>query len=55
MDGTLRKADAASEQINEPANPKHYWRYRFHLDIETLQDANILNDKIKNLIMNHTR
>lgn len=55
MDGTLRKADAASEQINEPANPKHYWRYRFHLDIETLQKSEAFNIKIKDMVQKYGR
>ncbi|GAA0156538.1 hypothetical protein LIER_14016 [Lithospermum erythrorhizon] len=41
---------APEETINDPTNPKHYWRYRAHVTIETL-----LNDKehmmlIKDLI-----
>ena len=32
----LRLADATAERINIPANPKHYWRYRMHLNIEDL-------------------
>ena len=32
----LRLADQNAERINIPANPKHYWRYRMHLNIEDL-------------------
>lgn len=35
-DETLRLPDADAERINIPANPKHYWRYRMHLNIEDL-------------------
>lgn len=34
MDPFIPKLEPALERINEPANPKHYWRYRvpFHID-----------------------
>lgn len=35
-DEDLRLPDADAERINIPANPKHYWRYRMHLNIEDL-------------------
>ena len=40
----LRLADQNAERINIPANPKHYWRYRMHLNIEDLaKDASYMN------------
>ena len=50
MDGTLRRPNAAAEQINEPSNPKHYWRFRFHLPLEQLIEEEKLNEKIKRLV-----
>ena len=35
-DEALRLPDADAERINIPANPKHYWRYRMHLNIEDM-------------------
>lgn len=35
-DEALRLPDANADRINIPANPKHYWRYRMHLNIEDL-------------------
>lgn len=35
-DSMLRRPDPAEEQINIPSNPRHYWRYRMHLPLETL-------------------
>lgn len=32
----LRNNNPRSEQINDPANPNHVWRYRLHLNIEQL-------------------
>lgn len=36
VDEKLRLPDQNAERINIPANPKHYWRYRMHLNIEDL-------------------
>jgi len=55
MDDDLKKSNAASEQINEPSNPKHYWRYRFHIPVEDLKDAVRLNAKIKNMVQRSGR
>ncbi|MFD2786248.1 4-alpha-glucanotransferase [Hymenobacter rubripertinctus] len=32
----LRREDALAEQINVPANPIHFWKYRFHIPLEDL-------------------
>jgi len=48
-EGVCRK-DENSERINIPANPKHYWKYRMHLHLETLLNADELNEKITLLI-----
>ncbi len=50
MDGQWRCPHAQSERINIPANPRHYWRWRMHLTLEQLQQADTLNDKIRTLI-----
>jgi 4-alpha-glucanotransferase len=55
MDTALRKKDVLSEQINEPSNPKHYWKYRFHINIEDLNNATDLNKKIKYLVLKSGR
>lgn len=31
-----------SEQINEPSNPTHYWRYRMHITVEELRKQEML-------------
>jgi 4-alpha-glucanotransferase len=43
MDGELRRKDVDAERINVPANPKNYWRYRMHLTLEKLQQAEEFN------------
>ena len=50
IDDQLRRQDAQDEQINEPSNPKHYWRFRFHLNMEDLIKSNHFNEKLKNLV-----
>ena len=50
MDEQLRRTDVEAERINVPANPRHYWRYRMHLNIEELLNATGLNQLIRSLI-----
>lgn len=50
IDEKLRFADANAERINIPANPRYYWRYRMHLNIEDLIANKEYNDNIKELI-----
>jgi len=49
-DGNLRRADAAAERINVPANPRHYWRYRMHLTLETLLEAETFTARLRELV-----
>lgn len=41
---------AAEETINDPTNPKHYWRYRVHVTLESLMKDNDLKTVIKDLV-----
>ncbi len=50
MDGTLRRENPAEERINVPANPKHYWRYRLHLPLEELAEAEDFNGQLTDLL-----
>ncbi len=50
IDTDLRRMDAMAEQINEPSNPKHYWRFRFHMNIEDLLGQTKFNEQIKDMI-----
>lgn len=50
MDATLRHPDPAAEQINVPAVPDHYWRYRMHLTLEQLDAATAFNEKLRGLV-----
>lgn len=50
IDEQLRLPDANAERINIPANPKHYWRYRMHLNIEDMMGCEALTATIKTLV-----
>lgn len=50
MDSRLRRVEAAAEQINEPSNPQHYWRFRFHKTLEELLLEDGLNEKIEAMV-----
>lgn len=46
----LRNPDPTAEQINNPADPNHYWRYRMHIDVDTIRADQSFNDKVRALI-----
>ena len=50
IDEYLRFADPKGERVNIPANPRHYWRYRMHLNIEELVACHEYNQNITDLI-----
>lgn len=50
LDEKLRLPDADAERINIPANPRHYWRYRMHINIEDLIADKEYNNAIKELV-----
>lgn len=54
-DGTLRRQDPREEQINIPANPNHYWRYRMHITLEKLCSETQFNQSISDMIAKSKR
>lgn len=50
MDGDLRRRVPTDEQINDPANPHHYWRYRMHIPLSELHAAQNFNESLETLI-----
>ena len=50
IDEKLRLSDPNAERINIPANPRHYWRYRMHLTIEQLMQADEFNREVTILV-----
>jgi 4-alpha-glucanotransferase len=55
VDGELRSDDTHNERINVPANPRNYWRYRMHLYVEDLIDADDLNRTLNLMVKNSGR
>lgn len=37
INGVIRRKNPREEQINVPANSRHYWRYRMHLTVDELR------------------
>ena len=50
IDEKLRLPDANAERVNIPANPKHYWRYRMHINLEDLLANESFTNNIKELV-----
>ena len=50
VDALLRNPNPGTERINQPSNPRHYWRYRMHLTLETLMESEPLKVTIRELI-----
>jgi 4-alpha-glucanotransferase len=46
MSETLRRENPHDERINQPANPKHYWRYRMHISLEDLMKEKLFNEEL---------
>jgi 4-alpha-glucanotransferase len=55
LDGKIRRKDVAAERINVPAIPNFYWRYRLHLTLEKLAQAEEFNDRLAELLHEHGR
>lgn len=54
-DGKIRRENPAEEQINEPSNSTHYWRYRMHLTVENLLAQKDFNTNLKTAIKSSGR
>ena len=52
---TLRHPDPSVERINIPSNPRHYWRYRMHINIEDLMNSIEFNEQISGMIIESGR
>ena len=55
IDEKLRLPDVNGERINIPANPRHYWRWRMHLTIEQLLQADDFNADVQTLVVQSGR
>jgi len=50
MSDTLKSPHPETERINIPIRPNHYWRYRMHLTLEQLLEADEFNNKMRSLL-----
>jgi 4-alpha-glucanotransferase len=55
MSETLRRENPLEERINNPANPKHYWRYRMHITLEDLIKEKEFNEELKGYVVHSER
>ncbi|HEX8349761.1 MAG TPA: 4-alpha-glucanotransferase [Hymenobacter sp.] len=55
LDEQLRRANPQEEQINVPANPQHFWKYRLHLNVEDLLEKAELKQEVKGLVDSSSR
>ena len=57
IDENLRRPDFMEERVNQPADPNHHWRYRFHLPLSELtsEKASELNVQIEGLLKDSGR
>lgn len=55
MSEKLRRDDPQQERINDPANPKHYWQYRMHINLEDLMNEEDFNKELRDYIENSGR
>ena len=51
IDGNIRRENPLEEQINVPANPRHYWRYSMHMTMEELLAKDSFNKYIKDKVI----
>ena len=49
IDADLRREVASEEQINDPADPNHYWRFRLHIDLDTILSRSDFLSRVKQM------
>ncbi|KAA8497781.1 4-alpha-glucanotransferase DPE2 [Porphyridium purpureum] len=55
IDANLRREIASEEQVNNPANPNHYWRFRVHLDLDEILKQSEFLARVKKMNVKHGR
>ena len=55
VDESIRRNEPDEERINVPANSKHYWRYRIHINLEDLILSKSFNQSWKEAIQSSGR
>jgi len=52
---SIRRENPQDERINVPSNSKNSWRYRMHISVEDLLQADEFNNELHNYIMQSGR
>ncbi|MDB5193003.1 MAG: 4-alpha-glucanotransferase [Segetibacter sp.] len=55
INGKIRRENPHEERINIPADPKHYWRYRMHLNLEDLLKEKEFNKELHGYVQRSGR
>ena len=55
MSENLRRQNPYEERINQPSDPNHFWKYRMHINLETLIKEKTFNDELNGLIADSGR
>jgi 4-alpha-glucanotransferase len=55
MSENLRRENPYEERINQPSDPNHLWKYRMHINLESLIKEKTFNDELKVLITDSGR
>ncbi|MBU0606152.1 MAG: 4-alpha-glucanotransferase [Candidatus Omnitrophica bacterium] len=50
-DDLKRPGDPREEQINDPANPNHYWKFRLHITLEKLLTEKDFSSHIEKIVI----
>jgi 4-alpha-glucanotransferase len=50
IDSSISSENPSGERINIPSNPRHYWGYRMHLNIEDMLNEKEWNETIRTMI-----
>ncbi|MBN1527119.1 MAG: 4-alpha-glucanotransferase, partial [Candidatus Omnitrophica bacterium] len=50
-----RPGDPREEQINDPADPHHYWKFRLHIDLEKLVAQKEFNTRVLKMVKDSGR
>lgn len=55
LEPKFRVENPEQERINVPANPRNYWKYRMHVNIETLLKSDQLNGLVSDMLVSTGR
>ena len=55
IDDKIRRIHPNEERINNPADPNHFWNYRMHITLESLNEQKAFNESILHLITDTQR